>query len=83
MNQSQQTNASPWMTVDEAAEYGGWNKSTVYKLISQGRIRAYRLSGLRVRREDIDQALESNPAVIEKPSKPVRRGRIRHVEVLT
>ncbi len=46
-----------WFTVEEAAEYLRLSKRTIYKLVKDGRLSAYRIGQerhLRFRREDLD-----------------------------
>ena len=48
-----------WFTVDEAAEYLGVSKRTVYKLTQEGRLPAYVIGMERIRRfrrQDLDNA---------------------------
>ncbi len=49
---------SPYLTVEEAAEYLGRPKSRVYELVAQRRVRHYREGrALLFRREDLDACL--------------------------
>ena len=50
-----------WYTIDEAAEYMGVSKRTIYKWTKEGRLRTYRLGAeciRRFRREDLDKVPE-------------------------
>ncbi len=51
---------SPYLTVEEAAEYLGRPRSRVYELVAQKRVRHYRDGrALLFRREDLDACLTS------------------------
>lgn len=56
-----------WFTVDEAAEYLGVSKRTVYKWSKEGRLKTYILGKERTRRfrkEDLDKV----PQVLDHPN---------------
>ncbi len=65
-----------WYTVDEAAEYLGVSRRTIYKLSKEGRLRTHILSRERIRRfrkEDLDKA----PQLLESGAEQ------REIEALT
>lgn len=56
-----------WFTLDEAAEYLGVSKRTVYKWSKEGRLKTYILGRERTRRfrkEDLNQV----PQVLDQPN---------------
>lgn len=59
-----------WMSYKEVADYLGVSVSTVRKWVSQGKLRAYKVSHktVRFKKEDID-------AFVEGRHTPKRRGR--------
>ena len=63
MDKTPPTNA-PNMSVNDVAEYLGVTTKTVYTMVADGRLPAYKLGArvLRLRRSDIDAALQSSGA---------------------
>jgi excisionase family DNA binding protein len=62
-----------WYTLDEAAEYLGVSKRTVYKWSKEGRLRTYILGQERTRRfrkEDLD----SVPRLLENDEQEMSKG---------
>ncbi len=64
-NDNKKSNNSPWLTIHEAAEYlrlynknGEHNISYIYKLVSSGLLKPYKLGKFnRYKREDLDTLL--------------------------
>lgn len=53
-----------WLTVKEAAEYLRVSRATLYRMIADGRVKAYELPGSsrkRFKREELDELLSSAP----------------------
>ena len=51
-------NIKEWYTVDEASEYLGVSRRTIYKMTKEGRLKTYLLSEKRtrrIRREDLEK----------------------------
>ena len=66
--QSSLDGASPWLTVKQSGQYTQSSRRLIYNEIKAGRLRAARIGGrreLRLRREWLDQWLESSAAVVE------------------
>ena len=58
--------AKEWFTVEEAAEYLGVSKRTIYKLTKEGRLPAFRIGQVRHRRfrkEDLDKVPRSSEEI--------------------
>ena len=67
---------SPWMTLDEAAEYLRVSQRTMRTLVLRERVTAYRINprgALRFKAEDLDECLESTtgPGPLTALSDPV------------
>ena len=55
------TTGERWLSVPEAAEYLGVGMRTVYKLVDQGLIPAYKLGRvIRIKKEDAEDFLEDH-----------------------
>ena len=55
------TEASPWLTIDEAAAYLRISDRTLRRAVRDGAVRAYRVGGkreLRFQREDLDAFMQ-------------------------
>lgn len=66
-------NQQEWFTVNEAADYLRVSRRTIYKLVQEDRLKAYRVGAerhLRFRREDLDAALTPvDPSEAEQEGK--------------
>jgi excisionase family DNA binding protein len=63
-----------WYTVDEAAEYLGVSRRTIYKMTKEGRLHTYLLSKertRRIRKEDLDKVPCLLENEVEKQTKQV------------
>lgn len=69
--------ASPWMTIAEAAAYARCHKNTIYREVASGRLKAIRLRSraFRFHRDWLDAWMASG--VVVNPDAPGRDYRIR------
>ena len=54
-----------WLTQDEAEDYLGVSRTTLYRWRKDGRLKAYRAGNVvRYKQEDLDAALEADEMVV-------------------